>query len=526
MDSSVLIVTRDFGDLPLDVLIKILARVDLSTLRLSRLLCKAFRRASIPRISCLRCNCLSSDITPARLAGGLSMFPAITELHLGLALPRDASMLFLPAVPSTLRSLRLEFVGGRDAVSHSWEAIVPRLAGATQLTALAIARVAVQGSGFKLADSLTAFTALEELTLHAIPAGEAETLAEAVLQLPRLHKVQSCDVDDRFMDTVLRNASRMTRLQSLTWLGRSRGGGLEHVALLTQLTSLELTPKVRTMSSHLVQLSRLTSLQVLILWDASPNMDQLRQLVSPMTQLRELGLHSSDRDAAIRLDPLLARLPMITNLELRRPPDRALWLPVSLLPNGFASLRAVSLWIWKANPTNVVQLPKALTRLESLELNCEALVIEAFLSHLPGLRNLAELVLISFKQSARLFPGLASLRFLEEAQRLKRLVLEDVVDVLAWDDGLRYLAILTGLTELRIRQTAPAQLLTSAQVQPLAGLTRLEQLVCSRPWGGAFHSADFGRALQGRQHELGLRRCYIAYQVPDTSYRTNYSPDV
>jgi hypothetical protein len=454
------------------------------------------------------------------------MFSSITELHLGLALPRDASMLVLPAVLSTLRTLRLEFVGGKDAVSHSWEAIVPRLAGATQLTALTIARVAVQGAGFKLADSLTAFTALEELALHAIPAGEAETLGNAALRLPRLHKLRSWAVDDHFMDTVVRSASRMTRLQSLTWLGRSRGGGLEHLTLLTQLSSLELTAMVRTFSSQLAQLSRLTSLQVLVLWDASPNMDHMRQLVSPMTQLRELGFRSSDPDAAIGLDPLLARLPMITSLELRRPSDRALELPVRLLPNGFASLRSVSLWIWKAEPTNVVQLAKAFTGLESLELNCEGAFIQAFLSHLPCLRNLAELVLFSFGQSASLFPALASLRFLEEAQHLKRLVLEDLVGVLAWDVGVKYLAALTGLTELRIRQSVPAQPLTSAQVQPLTGLTRLEQLFCSRPWGAAFHSADFARGLQGRQHELGLRRCYIAGQVPDTSHWSSYLPDV
>jgi hypothetical protein len=51
--------------------------------------------------------------------------------------------------------------------------------------------MAVQGAGFKLADSLRAFTALEELALHAIPAGEAETLAEAVLELPRLRKLRN-----------------------------------------------------------------------------------------------------------------------------------------------------------------------------------------------------------------------------------------------------------------------------------------------------------------------------------------------
>jgi hypothetical protein len=53
-------------------------------------------------------------------------------------------------------------------------------------------------------------------------------------------------------------------------------------------------------------------------------------------------------------------------------------------------------------------------------------------------------------------------------------VLHDVVDVLAWDDGVRYLAALTGLTKLSIKQSCLHSPLTSAQVQPLTGLTRLE----------------------------------------------------
>jgi hypothetical protein len=144
-------------------------------------------------------------------------------------------------------------------------------------------------------------------------------------------------------------------------------------------------------------------------------MDQLRQLVSPMTQLRELEFCSWDPDAAVRLDPLLARLPMITNLELQSRFDRAARLPASLLPNGFASLRAVSLWIWEVEPTNVVQLAKAFTGLESLKLTCDCAVTQAFLSHLPCLRNLTELDLWAVGLASGSSPALTSLRFLEEA---------------------------------------------------------------------------------------------------------------
>eukprot|EP00884_Botryococcus_braunii_P008792 jgi/Botrbrau1/17914/Bobra.50_1s0015.1 len=510
IDSSVLKLSwqiKNIINLPFDVLIKILASVDLSTLRMSRLVCKAFCRASIPCISSLQCNCVTINITAAQLAHGLSVFSSITKLHLAVALPHDASMLVLPAVLSTLRSLTLEFVGNQDAVSHSWEAIVPRLAGATQLTALTIARVAVQGAGFKLADSLRAFTALEELAVHAIPAGEAETLAEAVLQLPRLQRLQklrSLFVDDRFMDVVVLNASRLTRLQSLTWVIGSQAR-LEHLALLTQLTFLECDTRSSTVSPHLVQLSHLTSLQVLRLCDRLPSIDQLSQLVSPMTGLRDLLICSPDPDIAFGLDPLLARLPMITKLGLSGLPIGASGLPVRLLPNGFASLRAVSLWLLADEPTNVVQLAEAFRGLESLKLVCESAVAQKFLSHLPCLGRLTELVLSQFLWSAS-FPGLTSVSFLEELQNLKRLVLDNAVDVVAWDGGLKYLALLTNLTELGIRHSWPAQPLTSAQVQPLTGLIRLEKLSCSTPWGDAL-----GRAVQGRQHELGLRRCHNAF---------------
>jgi hypothetical protein len=503
------------------MLTKILACLDLSTLRMSRLVCRAFRNASIHHITRLWCNYLMDNVpvllTPARLAHGLSVFSVITELHLLFSLPRDASTLVFPAVLSRLHSLTLGPVGEEQAVSCSWEAIVPRLAGSTLLTSLTFISPNVQIYGFKFADSLRAFTALEDLELRAIPAGDEEELGEAVSELPRLRTLRILVRDDRFMDTVVRNASRMTRLQALEWCEEPRSGQWEHLALLTQLTFLSMSFWANSpLDLTLTPLSRLTSIQVLRLPKRGISMDQLHQVVSPMTRLQELQCSAFEAQG---LDPLLASLPMMTKLDLRKPFFYAAHRP---LPNGFASLHAVSLdlfpqWREQGMPSDVVQLAEAFTGLESLKLTCIGSVAHAFLSHLPCLRNLTELEYCRNEYYGLAAPAYVSLGLLAELQHLKRLSLVDALDCLVWNDEVRYLAALTGLTDLCIRQCPPAQPLTSAQVQPLTTLTRLEQLFSCKPWGAAFDSSGFKGALHGRQYELGLPCTYIGLYEPHTS---------
>eukprot|EP00884_Botryococcus_braunii_P008393 jgi/Botrbrau1/17555/Bobra.0166s0003.1 len=522
MDSSVVLLSiRDIRDLPFDVLIKILAGLDLSTLMMSRLVCNAFRKASIPSITCLRWNFSRFPISAAQSAHRLSVVSSITELHLGLTLPRDASMLALPAVLSALRSLTLEFGGSEEAVSRSWEAVVPRLAGATQLTALTIDRVHVGGGfGYKLVDSLRALTALEELALHAIPNMEAKPLAEAVSELSNLRKLRISYWYSRCLESAIRHLARMTRLQSLEWLAFPRSGDWEN--LRTQMPPLPVQSMSWATNSHsqvIRQLSRLTSLQVLRL----PNtrylsMDLLRQLVSPMTQLQELEVHGYDCHAS-GMDRLLACLPLMTKLGLKRSLWTVPWdpLPAHLLPNGFAGLRAVSLDIRQDELPGAVQLAKAFTLLESLKLTCNKPIADAFLSHLPCVRNLTELELVHCGEQGLPFtvcaslgslsPAPAFLGLLPELQHLKRLALHDMVD--NSDDAVRYLAALTGLTNLCIMQFQPAQPLTSAQVQPLTKLIWLKRLSSNRPFGAALLSPEFWWQLRGRQYELGIPRAFI-----------------
>eukprot|EP00884_Botryococcus_braunii_P011334 jgi/Botrbrau1/20200/Bobra.0409s0002.1 len=358
------------------------------------------------------------------------------------------------------------------------------------------------------------------LELHAIPDGEGEYLAEAVVELPRLRSLGFWALPaDRFMETVVRNASRMTSLQSLEWQAAFEFATVERLATLTQLTSLGLCGVWGTYS-QLSQLSCLTSMQVLRLDGMKLSMDRLRQLVSPMRQLQELYFHSSENDAQVRLDPLLACLPMITKLELMSYTTISTGLPASLLPNGFASLRAVALSLVGLEPTGLVHLAEAFTGLESLKLICNGNVAHEFLSHLPCLRSLTELALTLNTLStsafpvpiprwgARSFPWCTSLEFLAELQNLKGLALNnmyDMVDARVLDEGVGYIAALTGLTKVCITQTGwNEQPLNMAQVQPLTTLIWLEQLSSNMPWGAVFDSSAFRGALHGRQYELGL----------------------
>eukprot|EP00884_Botryococcus_braunii_P012199 jgi/Botrbrau1/20980/Bobra.0789s0002.1 len=223
-----------------------------------------------------------------------------------------------------------------------------------------------------------------------------------------------------------------------------------------------------------------------------------------------------DGDAAVGLDPLLAHLPMITKLDLMGPLSIQSRLPTTLLSNGFASLRAVALHFGAVEPTGLVQLAEAFTGLKSLKLLCDGAVAHAFLSHLPCLRNLTELDLehesLSDFMPVGISPstGCTFLGFLAELQDLKRLALDDMVDARFCDDEVRYIAALTELTKLSI-MSLQSHRLTSAQVQPLTKLVRLKELFSSGPWGPAFRSSDFSRALHGRQYELGLPRTLFTW---------------
>lgn len=74
------------GDLPDDLVILIFSFLPPSCLRLLRLVCRSFRRASIPCISAMRLA--TADITS--VAGALHAFPKIATLTIQAAVPASS----------------------------------------------------------------------------------------------------------------------------------------------------------------------------------------------------------------------------------------------------------------------------------------------------------------------------------------------------------------------------------------------------------------------------------------------------
>jgi hypothetical protein len=172
--------------------------------------------------------------------------------------------------------------------------------------------------------------------------------------------------------------------------------------------------------------------------------------MQPMVELREVTCWLKDPDLGA-LDSLLASRPLITSLSLAGGPGpRDLYAMIGrseqlcpfldiFRPNGFASLRHLSMLLIASMPDNlddVCELSTILTGLESLEVIFEdGACRDLFLTRLPPMPRLTELQV----WTQEVLPT-SSARFLAGLPQLRSLKLVRVLAVPHWDDDVKHIA--------------------------------------------------------------------------------------
>jgi hypothetical protein len=480
----------------------------MSALKTARLVCRAFRTASISIITYLSYDSRTArrSIEPLILAHDVHGFTSVSKLDLHLSLPQCTAMLKFPPVFSALCTLHL--VKGREEPSPalSLAALAPLLAAATQLTTLWVEGSLLDqpDSGFQLAYALGACCGIQELRLGKYTGD----VAQAVLQVSTLRTLR-CDRDEDWAGTI----SSLTGLHSLGVVLAETDEDIQTIAVLTQLTHLDLDFDSDTVD-RVTELSSLASLRVLCS-DNPICMEEVVEIIQPMAELRELTIFLIWPDLGA-LDSLLASRPLISSLRLtgatwtsrdaydiidyanRLPP-----FPDSFLPNGFAGLRHLSMVLKPVNPGDVCEFSTVLTGLESLEVFFEtAICRDLFLSRLRTMPRLTELQVCALEVR----PG-SQARFLAGLPLLRSLKLVGVLDVRHWDDDVKHITALSELKQLTLESTYFDRYttdVTSAQVKPLKALKQLECLSVSPPWAEAVGALDFQEALQAVRHDMGF----------------------
>eukprot|EP00884_Botryococcus_braunii_P000300 jgi/Botrbrau1/10270/Bobra.0140s0023.1 len=444
---------RDVRTLPYDVLVKILARLDPSAVKTARLVCRAFRAASLPSITYLGNNLTDLDSTKQlTLAHDLRVFTSVTCLDLRVSLPQCTSALALPGVCSTL--CRLHLVEGKEELTpaDSLAALAPLLATATRLTAFWVDSFLLDQptAAVPLAYALGACRAMQMLTLDICRTHDAD-IPYAALQISSLATLH-VNISDM---SPLSKVSSLTRLQSLGSLSLSCDNDVDLVVALTQLTHLTLHAAEWSFPESITRLSKLSGLQVLSLDDADVyiTMAQLAAIVRPMMQLQELSCWLLDPDVAA-LDPLLASLTALTSLNLGdRDLDFRGWpsplprFPGSFLPNGLAGLCSLTMVVQLDDYADACNLATVLTGLQSLKVSFVSGVCrDLFLCHMAPMPHLRELSVRTY--TVEQVRPWSSARFLTALPRLRNLYLEEVLDEKRWDEDVRYIVALTELTKM------------------------------------------------------------------------------
>eukprot|EP00884_Botryococcus_braunii_P009899 jgi/Botrbrau1/18910/Bobra.177_2s0067.1 len=516
--------SKGIGKLPGELLANILGGLDPRMLMAARLVCRAFRAASIPCVTALRYQSpYARDPSSVRdLTSRLQVFTSVGSLDLDINLFPISNFFEAPRVLSLLRRLRLSWRKMEicdDEVRH----LATSVAAATQLTALEISGelCKVEGFGILLAQSLEACSALRDLRL----------------EICDVHPPLDIDVWEGFRG----KSAPLSRLEAVGTVILYSKEHFEDLAALTQLMRLSLDVRSRE-TLHLTLLSSLTALQSLHVacstwhdwrWRTPPIMHHVYQLVERMPRLQELDLDFDiwDGDVA-RTASLVAFLPAMTSFTSHSAACPAI-VPNSFFPVGLSRLRKLSILLElysreddeRLSSSALINRPTplplgglehatsfsaAMAGLETLELSCGRKTCHMLFCHLTPMECLTRLRIHvhDYRESeapTMCTPGC----FLTGLPKLRHLELVNVLDVRRWHDDARYLAGLTGLTELEIslfRRELMEDMsgLTLAKMQPLTTLTQLNFLFTSEPWASGMACPEFQQALNRPRHQMGL----------------------
>eukprot|EP00884_Botryococcus_braunii_P006771 jgi/Botrbrau1/16095/Bobra.7_2s0061.1 len=399
---------RNLGNLPYDLLRKILSSLDPSSIRTARLVCRAFRAAFIPCITSLP-FIYRRELEDAQdlLNDCHIAFTAIRNLDLCIHLPADLPALGHPLVLLTLRSLHLLL---RPTISVHYKDCLHsfglQLAEAARLTALEFDMTELKvrcdrGIGTQyLSSALASCRSLVKLTLEGLQ--PTLQFLRPLLAATMLRKLSLFSEFTLYRRAILEEGgSLLMGLQSLEVMPLTSEEDISKVAALTQLTRLgtDFTP-VRW-RPEILELSRLSAMQELGIDAPTLSTSWLRELVMPMSQLRELSLGVWDARVG-SLDHLLTQLPALTKFMVQTAsPVRE--FPPAFAPQGLAQLRELSMTLRPASladPADVVRLATTVTALQSLEVFCDSGACYQLLMHLPPMPHLTELHVLSEQRPA------------------------------------------------------------------------------------------------------------------------------
>jgi hypothetical protein len=499
---------RNVLQLPLDVLVIILAFLHGDHLRTARTVCKDFRKAS--NLCVTRLSFCGPNTSWRMIKERLQVFTKVTCLDLAIRKAPQASLLQRPEVLSRLRKVRLTCRGP--------DAIIALLAAAPRLTKL---EVVVESAGrfrdsqfrAQLARALRNCRHPVEVTLCLSDRCRVDydwdynyrnfawIDSTPILRLTA-HLVSLSQLPARQV-----TLTHFSRLECLELIHAETGNQVEAVAALTRLTRLALRVEESMGLPQLLPLSQLTALQELKVQACNfqrYSIRDFRQVVGPMVRLRELRLevwcwHIRWPLDLGDVDFLLAALPAVTCLEfdtntgmLQRPPG-------AFLSNGFAGLRKLSLSP-TGSPEEVAQLATQLVLPElealSFEGDCQSL-----LSNLRPIPRLTELK-AQFRNYSNSLPYLSG-TVLARFKGLQQLHLAFVLDLKQWDENVKSLAMLTDLRVLSIEHHHRWHV-TSEVLMPLTALKQLQKLELHPVWASNADVAKFWEAMKAVRHEMGF----------------------
>jgi hypothetical protein len=499
---------RNVAELPLDVLVTILAFLHNDHLRMARVVCKAFREASNRCVTRLSCG---PNMTWRIIKRRLQVFNSVTCVDLAIHRARDALHLKRQAVLPRLCKVHL--------TCRRPDAIIPLLAAAPHLGKLEVEVKAESwrdDSPFRrrLALALEKCRSAVEVTLRmSILSGHSHyTEFEGIVGAPILHLITSGGMWLSGLPAGQERLAHFTRLQCLETVYVETGDHMKAVAALTRLTRLALEVEKALTLSQLTPLSQLTALQELKIAQFEArirygdiiflNVQDIRLIVSPLVHLRELTFSYScnygwNLNDLVDVESLLLALPAVTCLVSRSWVGMASWRPGAFSSNGFAGLRKLSLAL-KALPEDVAQLAKVLTKLEALTFvgDCQSL-----LSNLPPMPRLTELKAERWDHE---LPHVSS-NVLARFQGLQQLRLHIALDVKQWSEDVKSLAMLTGLRILHIEGPyGRSWHVSNEDLMPLTALKQLQSLELDGVSAPEADVKEFWEAMKAIRHERGF----------------------
>jgi hypothetical protein len=131
---------------PHDVLVVVLDKTDMCTLMTARLVCKAFRRASIPCVKSLDVTLGGDSTADSTVVPRLKVFSFVTHLKISVDIGNVQALTFPPADLSSLCRLRVTGLPDAKPTPRYLEELAAAFRAATGLTALELNHPSLLGA--------------------------------------------------------------------------------------------------------------------------------------------------------------------------------------------------------------------------------------------------------------------------------------------------------------------------------------------------------------------------------------------